>query len=85
VIIYYGILQFFYREEAATYLGQNAIYFMVIVSIVGQLGDLLESAAKRFLKIKDTSQLLPGHGGLLDRLDSFLAVGVLAYAFLKFA
>jgi phosphatidate cytidylyltransferase len=43
-----------------------------IVGILGQLGDMLESVAKRVFSVKDSSALFPGHGGILDRIDSFL-------------
>ena len=48
------------------------------LSIVSQLGDLFESAVKRRFGVKDSSQIIPGHGGLLDRLDGFVAAIVLA-------
>ena len=44
------------------------------LSIAGQFGDLIESALKRFYKVKDSGTILPGHGGILDRFDSMLIV-----------
>jgi phosphatidate cytidylyltransferase len=49
-----------------------------VLSIVSQLGDLLESSVKRRFGVKDSSHLIPGHGGLMDRLDGFVAAIVLA-------
>jgi phosphatidate cytidylyltransferase len=49
-----------------------------VLSVASQLGDLFESAVKRRFGVKDSSQIIPGHGGLLDRLDGFVAAIVLA-------
>ena len=49
----------------------------IIIAIISQVGDLLESAYKRSYKIKDSSRLIPGHGGVLDRLDGHIAAGIL--------
>jgi phosphatidate cytidylyltransferase len=51
------------------------------LSIASQLGDLFESAVKRRFGVKDSSHIIPGHGGLLDRLDGFVAAIVLAAIF----
>jgi phosphatidate cytidylyltransferase len=52
-----------------------------VLSIASQLGDLFESAVKRRFGVKDSSHIIPGHGGLLDRLDGFVAAVVLAGVF----
>jgi phosphatidate cytidylyltransferase len=51
------------------------------LSIASQLGDLFESAVKRRFGVKDSSHLIPGHGGLMDRLDGFVAAVVMAAIF----
>ena len=55
-----------------------AIIVAIVLSVLAQAGDLFESALKRRFGVKDSSFLIPGHGGLMDRLDGFVAAAVLA-------
>jgi len=52
----------------------------MLLSFAGQLGDIAESAIKRRTGIKDSSSLIPGHGGLLDRFDALLFVALVMFA-----
>jgi len=53
---------------------KEAIQIGFIISVLGQLGDLIQSAYKRVRNIKDSGNILPGHGGILDRTDSWIIV-----------
>ena len=61
---------------------QGAVLFAVVVSIAAQTGDLAESLLKREAGVKDSSRILPGHGGILDRFDGVLFVMPVAFLLL---
>ncbi|QYO78484.1 phosphatidate cytidylyltransferase [Devosia salina] len=67
-----GLLVWIWVTDSPIWIG---IVLSATISILGQAGDLSESAIKRFFRIKDSGDIIPGHGGLMDRLDS-LTFGV---------
>ncbi len=58
-----------------------ALCLALLVSMFGQLGDLVESMLKRNMRAKDSGTIIPGHGGALDRMDSVAFAGVMVYYF----
>jgi len=63
----------------------QAILLGLLVSVFGQLGDLIESLLKRHMGVKESGKFLPGHGGFLDRIDSVVFAGVVVYYYVIWA
>ena len=69
--------------EPLTFSWLEILLLGVVAGILGQLGDLFESWIKRVFAVKDSGRLLPGHGGLLDRLDSLIFPAVFTSTYLR--
>ena len=61
-----------------------AIIIPLVLGIISQIGDFTESSIKRFADVKDSGNVLPGHGGMLDRIDSVIFIAPFVYLILKF-
>jgi len=64
-------------------LNLTNIIFCLLISLISQIGDLFISFIKRKANIKDTGKILPGHGGVLDRLDGIIFAVPFSYFLLK--
>jgi phosphatidate cytidylyltransferase len=80
VLVAWGFQEIFFSQ----YTRLPILLLGLTIGVVSQVGDLLESILKRIARVKDSSSILPGHGGFLDRVDSLLLPTPVVYFFMVF-
>ncbi len=78
-----GLVGAVFGEITMSMFWVNAMLMAVILSVFGQFGDLIESKIKRLCNVKDSGKILPGHGGILDRIDGHMFAAPVFYYLLK--
>ena len=78
-----GIVGAVFGEIIMSMFWINAMLLAIVLSVLGQLGDLIESKIKRLCNVKDSGKILPGHGGILDRIDGHMFAAPVFYYLLK--
>ena len=78
-LIYSSDLAFFNQIK----LNFDVFIFIILISTISQIGDIIISYFKRLSKIKDTGKIIPGHGGLLDRIDGMIFAFPFSYLIFK--
>ena len=82
--LYFNNLSFLSLSESRGEMGTQIFFIVLSISFISQVGDLIISFFKRKSKLKNTGSIIPGHGGLLDRIDGMIFAYPYSFLLMKF-